>query len=254
MRGRAAEIADAGTFSWEVVWEALKTEPPDESSSAITQELGLGEEQDLSQGGDLPATQFSGTRNGRRVELRLGVVPAALGKKGVNEVHVEAPVAPFRASADDDRLVAESGSVPEVEEFLAGLAPGAAWRKATRRGRARRDPRPPARDRPSAGLRVRPLAGGAPRRPARRLASGAAPELRWQRLRSVGIELGELLIGHLERVRRLRRGADDEPQGIGLGVVEDLPSVSGSTESADSGSRVTTSSSTRIRPVPSSTT
>ena len=134
MRGRAAEIADAGTFGWEVVWEALKTEPPDESSSAITQELGLDEEHDLSQGGDLPATQFSGTRNGRRVELRLGVVPAALGKKGVNEVHVEAPVAPFRASADDDRLVAESGSVPEVEEFLAGLAPGAAWRKATVEG------------------------------------------------------------------------------------------------------------------------
>src|SRR5215212_7361218 len=28
MRGRAAEIADAGALDWEVVWEALKTEPP----------------------------------------------------------------------------------------------------------------------------------------------------------------------------------------------------------------------------------
>jgi hypothetical protein len=30
MRGRAAEIADPGAFDWEVVWEALKTEPPAE--------------------------------------------------------------------------------------------------------------------------------------------------------------------------------------------------------------------------------
>jgi hypothetical protein len=131
MRGRAAEIADAGIFGWEVVWEALKTEPPDERSSTITQQLGLDAEHDISQGTDVPATEFSGTRNGRHVELRLGVVPFGLGKRAVNEVHIDATVVPFSAGADGDRLAAEPGAPPEVDEFLAGLAPGGAWRKAS---------------------------------------------------------------------------------------------------------------------------
>src|SRR5262249_11428489 len=64
MRGRAAEIADPSGLDWEVVWEALKTEPPADSPSTITQELGLGEEQELTQTtSDMPATEFSGTRN-----------------------------------------------------------------------------------------------------------------------------------------------------------------------------------------------
>jgi len=135
MRGRAAEIDDAGAYGWEVVWEALKTEPPGESSSAITQELGLGEEQEISQSNsDMTATEFSGTRNGRRVALRLGVVPSALRGRGVNEVRVDAPVAKFKVYADDDRLVSETGALPEVDELLAGLAPGAAWHEAAVEG------------------------------------------------------------------------------------------------------------------------
>jgi hypothetical protein len=54
MRGRAAEIADPGAFGCEVVWEALKTEPPAENPSPITEEHGLGEEREIVQdhGGD----------------------------------------------------------------------------------------------------------------------------------------------------------------------------------------------------------
>jgi hypothetical protein len=130
MRGRAAEIADPGALEWEVVWEALKTEPPAENPSTITQELGLGEEQEIPQEhAELPGTEFGGNRHGRRVALRIGVVPSVLREGGINEVHVEAPVAPFRARAEDGRLVAEPGAVPEVEELLAGLAPDpVAWR------------------------------------------------------------------------------------------------------------------------------
>ena len=135
MRGRAAEIPDAGIYGWEVVWEALKTEPPAEDASAITAELGLGEEQDISQGTtDMPGTEFSGTRNGRRVALRMGIVPSAFRGRGVNEVHVAVPVTPFRVHAGDDRLVGETGTPPEVEEFLDGLAPGAAWHEAAVEG------------------------------------------------------------------------------------------------------------------------
>ena len=65
MRGRAAEIDDASTFDWEVVWEALKTEPPAEDASTITQELGLGEEREISQTTtEMAATELAGTRHG----------------------------------------------------------------------------------------------------------------------------------------------------------------------------------------------
>jgi hypothetical protein len=130
MRGRAAEISDPGTLSWEVVWEALKTEPPADNPSTITQELGLDQERDIHQTyGDLPATEFSRTRNGRHVELRIGIVPG-IRTKGFNEVHIAASVAPFHLRAGDSRLIAEPGAMPEVEELLAGLAPAPdVWRK-----------------------------------------------------------------------------------------------------------------------------
>jgi hypothetical protein len=60
----------------------------------------------------------------------MGVVPSMWRGRGVYEVHVEAPVAPFRFSDDDGRLVAEPGALPEVEGFLAGLAPAPdVWRE-----------------------------------------------------------------------------------------------------------------------------
>jgi hypothetical protein len=132
MRGRAAEIADAGEYDWAVVWEALKTEPPIENPSTLTQELGLDEEREIDQGtSDWDVTEFSGTRNGRRVALRMGVVSSRWRERGANEVHVEAPVAPLRVREEGGRLVAEPGSPPEVEEFVAGLAPAPeVWRDA----------------------------------------------------------------------------------------------------------------------------
>src|SRR5215212_12173813 len=75
MRGRAAEIADAGALDWEVVWEALKTEPPAENPSTITQELGLGEEDQIIQtNADVLATGFAGIRHGRHLAHERGPV------------------------------------------------------------------------------------------------------------------------------------------------------------------------------------
>ena len=129
MRGRAAEIADPGGLDWAVLWEALKTEPPAEHPSTITQELGLDEETDVRRGWEsLPGTEFSGTRHGRSVVLRIGIVPSIRGK-GMNEVEVDVAVAAFRINAEGARLVAEPGAMPEVDEFLAGLAPSPkVWR------------------------------------------------------------------------------------------------------------------------------
>jgi hypothetical protein len=123
MRGRAAEIADPAELGWEVVWEALKTEAPADDG-ALTQELGLTEEHEIAQDTtDMAATEFSGSRNGRRVSLRIGVVPTIWRERGANEVQVEAAVPPFRAKEDGGRLVAEPGGPPEVEESLASLTP-----------------------------------------------------------------------------------------------------------------------------------
>jgi hypothetical protein len=123
MRGRAAEISDAGVFGWDVLWEALKTEPPADEPSTLTQELGLDREQEIISpyGGSMYGTEFSGTRHGRDVALRMGVVPGIRGK-GYNEVHVDASVPPFRLRADDGRPTAASGSSPELEGVLAAIA------------------------------------------------------------------------------------------------------------------------------------
>jgi hypothetical protein len=130
MRGRAGEIADPAALGWEVVWEALKTEPPAENAATITQELGLDTEQDIIQSfGGLPATEFSGTRHGRQVALRMGVVPGVRAK-GYNEVRVTTSVAPFRIREDGGRLVVEPGAVPDLEAALSELSPSPdVWRK-----------------------------------------------------------------------------------------------------------------------------
>jgi hypothetical protein len=159
MRGRAAEIADAAGLDWEVVWEALKTEPPAEDPSTITQELGLDQERSVRVGYErsLPGTEFSGTRHGRAVTLSIGIVPSVRGK-ATSEVQIGVTVAPFRISAAGGCLVAEPGAMSEVYAVLDDLEPNPkVWRTSSSRA-ARRDPHEPAGDVTPAGLRLRPLA------------------------------------------------------------------------------------------------
>ena len=47
-------------------------------------------------------------------------------------------------------------------------------------------------------------------------------ELGRKRLRPVWVEEPQLLSGHLERIRRLERRPNDEPERVRLGVVEQL--------------------------------
>src|SRR5919204_5571156 len=131
MRGRAAEINDPSPFGWEVLWEALRTEAPADERSTLTQELGLDQEQEITSrygGPSWYATEFSGTRHGRHVALRMGVIPKIRGN-GYNEVQVDASVAPFRLHAVDGRPIVESGSSSELVGVLAELAAAPeAWR------------------------------------------------------------------------------------------------------------------------------
>ena len=166
-----AEIADPAGLEWDVLWEALKTQPPDDDSLVLTQELGLDEERSIRSGFEraLPATEFSGTRNGRSVALRIGIVPTARGK-GMNEVEIETAVAPFRIEARDGRLVFGGRRDARGRGDARRTRPGRADLARPRRRRgAGRDSRPPPGDRSPTRVRLRPLAGGAPGRPPRRL-------------------------------------------------------------------------------------
>lgn len=131
MRGRAAEISDPGAFGWEVLWEALKTEPPADEPSTLTQELGLDREREIVSpyGGSTYGTEFSGTRHGRHVALRMGVIPGIRGN-GYNEVQVDASVAPFGLRVVDGRPTVETGSCAGLEGVVAKLAAAPqVWRK-----------------------------------------------------------------------------------------------------------------------------
>src|SRR5262249_56002896 len=118
--GGGGEITGRAGLDWQVLWEALKTEPPAARVETVTQELGLDEERSVRVGYEksLPGTEFSGTRHGRAVALRIGVVPSIRGN-GMNEVQVDAAVAAFRIGAENGRLVADAGAMPDVAEVLA---------------------------------------------------------------------------------------------------------------------------------------
>jgi hypothetical protein len=133
MRGRAEEISDPAAFGWQVMWEALKTEPEADDPSTLTQELGLDQEQWIAPGwgnGDSSmATEFSGTRHGRSVSLRMGVFPRFI-RGACNEVQLSVPVVAFRVRVADGRPVVEEGGTPELAGLLATLAPAPeVWRK-----------------------------------------------------------------------------------------------------------------------------
>jgi hypothetical protein len=101
----------------------LPPREPRGRTETLTQELGLDEERSFRVAYErLPATELSGTRHGRPVALRIGIVSSIRGK-GMTEVQVDVPVAPFRIRAESGRLVVEPGAAPEVEEALGELAP-----------------------------------------------------------------------------------------------------------------------------------
>ncbi len=84
-------------------------------------------------------------------------------------------------------------------------------------------------------------------RPARGLA-----QLRRKRLRPVRVDRFELLRGHLQRARLFGRRADDVPELVGPGVVEDLAHRLGLDQDRVQRSELSRSPSIRIRPSPSS--
>jgi hypothetical protein len=131
MRGRAAEIADAGAVPWDVLWESLKLDAPDPGDNGLAAELGLRDEDWLDPAFDIGGTRMIGVRNGRQVEIRMGHTTRGLNVGGVQITWVRAATQPFGVTADDGALVADDAAAADL---VSGFAPSRAWDDMALRG------------------------------------------------------------------------------------------------------------------------
>lgn len=131
MRGRAAEIADAGAVPWEVLWEALKLEATGATDDGVVGELGLHYGDWTDPAFDHVATRIFGVRHGRQVEIRMGHTARGLNMGIVQTTWVRAATPEFQITSEDGRLVADH---PVVAGSVAGFAPSRAWEDTTLRG------------------------------------------------------------------------------------------------------------------------
>jgi hypothetical protein len=122
MRGRAAEIADAGAVPWQVLWEALKIDAPGEH---LTSELGL-EMDDWADGTNDPmgGQRMFGVRDGRQVEIRMGHTTRGLNVRIVQVTWVRAATPECALKADDGALVADHDGLAEL---VCGVERSRAW-------------------------------------------------------------------------------------------------------------------------------
>jgi hypothetical protein len=128
--GRSGEIEDAGSLSWEVVLEALKTEPEPELDDdmeiqdLVMAPLGLAfdEEQRGTRSDSLrPSTSiYHGSRHGRPVLMNQGA--QRTGQKGAEVVWVCAATPELSIRADDGRLVADGELPPPLAASLDQIA------------------------------------------------------------------------------------------------------------------------------------
>jgi hypothetical protein len=130
MRGRAAEIADAGAVPWEVLWEALKLVSPDPGADSLAGELGLGMEDWIDPAVEL-GQRLPGVRDGRQVEIRIGHTTRGFNDGGVQITWVRAATPRFALTAEDGALVADH---PSVTGLVGVFAPSRAWDDMTLRG------------------------------------------------------------------------------------------------------------------------
>jgi hypothetical protein len=131
MRGRAADIADAGAVPWEVLWEALKLDAPDPADDGLAAELGLREETWLDPAADFGGTRMIGVRNGRQVEIRMGHTTRGLSGGRVQVTLVRAATQPFGVTADDGALIVDGTAAASL---VSGFAPSRAWDDMVLRG------------------------------------------------------------------------------------------------------------------------
>ena len=123
MRGRASEIADAGTVPWVVLWEALKLAVPGDDADDSMTELGL--RMDDWRGGfnDL-GQRMHGVRGRFQVEIRIGRSERGLRGQGVQLTWLRAATPEFAIIATDGALAADDGAVAAIVERF---APSHAW-------------------------------------------------------------------------------------------------------------------------------
>jgi hypothetical protein len=132
MRGRAAEISDAGALPWDVLWEALKLDAAErvDDDYGLAGELGLGTDDWRDPAAEI-GTRMTGVRNGRQVEIRIGHTARGLNVGGVQVTWVRAATQPFGIRSADGILVADDAAAAGL---ISGFAPSRAWDDVTLHG------------------------------------------------------------------------------------------------------------------------
>ena len=126
MRGRAAEIADAGAVPWEVLWEALKLDATGATDDDVVGELGLHYGDWTDPAFENVATRIFGVRHGRQVEIRMGHTARGLNMGIVQTTWLRAATPEFQITSEDGRLVADHAVVAGI---VAGFAPSSSYRR-----------------------------------------------------------------------------------------------------------------------------
>ena len=130
-RGRSAELQDAGTLPWQVVFEALKTAPDAEPTddldfpAMVMAPLGLRFLEVTNRGfNDLERSRltnvFHGQRYGRPVLMNQGNQRS--GMKGAMVTWVSAAAPDFAITASDGRLTVADSAPVQVVEAVRGLS------------------------------------------------------------------------------------------------------------------------------------
>lgn len=124
MRGRAADLADAGAVPWGVLWEALKVPAPADDDDSLVAELGLAMEDWRGPANDRGGERMFGVRGEHQVEIRVGRTERGLNQQGVQCTWVRARTPELSATAADGVLGADE---PAVAAIVDGFAPSRAW-------------------------------------------------------------------------------------------------------------------------------
>jgi hypothetical protein len=131
MRGRAAEIADAGAVPWEVLWEALTLDLRDQRGDDLSRALGLELIDWRDPSADFGGSRMVGVRHGRQVEIRIGHTTRGFNQQGVQVTLVRAATPSFALAAANGAFVADHAAAAGL---VGGCAPSRAWDDMNLRG------------------------------------------------------------------------------------------------------------------------
>ena len=143
LRGRAAEIADAGAVPWEVLWEAMKVVAEDPQAASLTHELGLEVSDQVrfgfagTDGSRMRGDRYHGLRHGRQVEIRVQAATHGIRATPIQATWVRTATAAFAATASGGTFsIGDDATGAAATDAIMSLGESPAWDHLVVRGGA----------------------------------------------------------------------------------------------------------------------